>query len=415
MRRHLFPRPFRMLLATLLTALACGFLPCAGGLASGAPPAVPQIAGDVYEPDNNFISSSTIASGSTQYDHNFHLPGDEDWAQFGAAAGAHYVIETLNAEEFCDTVLRLVDTDGITEITFVDNWGSGRGERIEWTATASGTYYIRVRHFNDTFGEDTHYDLSLSSNADAYEPDDDYTKSSPIATGDIQRDHDFHATDDEDWVQFSALSGMVYTFETTNLGPNCDTHVYLVDTDGTSVLTDNDDYGGGKGSRIEWLALTDDTTYVRVVNRSGASGDGTTYDISMDSTYDAYEPDDDYTKASTLAPYCTQSRHSFHVADDEDWMAFSAVRSLTYTIETLNLGPNCDTILALVDTDGFTIIAFIDNPDPAEGERIEWVPSADGTYYVHVRNFNNLHGAGTGYDVLVRAPVSAYCPLVRLD
>ena len=136
----------------------------------------------------------------------------------------------------------------------------------------------------------------------------------------------------------------------------------------------------------------------------------------MDSTYDAYEPDDDYIQASTLAPGSTQSRHSFHVDGDHDWMAFSAARSLTYTVETLNLGINCDTVLALVDTDGTTTITSIDNPDPAEGERIEWVAPADGTYYVHVHHFSSgASGAETGYDVLVRTPVSAYCPLVRRD
>ena len=418
MRRHLAPKPFRVLLAILLTALACGFLPRAGGLAWGASPTVPQIAGDVYEPDGTYISSSTIAAGSTQHDHNFHLPGDEDWAQFGAAAGAHYVIETLNAEDFCDTVLRLVDTDGITEITSVDNWGSGRGERIEWTAPASGIYYVRVHNFNDTSGDDTHYDLRLSSDADAYEPDDDYTNANLIATGETQADHRFHAIDDEDWVQFSTVSDAVVTIETTNLGPNCDTYMYLVDTDGdpTSVLTEDDDSGGGKASRIEWTALTGDTTYVRVVNRSGASGDGTTYDISMDSTYDVYEPDDDYTQASTPSPCSIQSRHSFHVESDDDWMAFSAVRGIAYTVETLNLGPNCDTVLALVDTDGITPITSIDNPDPGQGERIEWVAPADGTYYVHVHHYSNdAYGAGTGYDVLVRPPTCVYCPLVRRD
>ena len=87
MRRHLSPRPFRVLLAALLTVLACSYLPRAGGLAWGTSPPTPQIAADAYEPDGSSVFSSTIAPGATQKDHNFDRPADEDWVQFGAAAG----------------------------------------------------------------------------------------------------------------------------------------------------------------------------------------------------------------------------------------------------------------------------------------------------------------------------------------
>jgi hypothetical protein len=406
-----------MLLTILLIALACGLVPHAAGLAWGAASHTMQIVPDAYEPDNTFISANTIVPGTTQEDHNFHLPGDEDWVQFGAAAGASYTIETLNAEDFCDTVIRLYEPDGISEITSVDTWGSGHGERLEWTATGSGTYYVQVHNFNDTFGEDTHYDLSLSSNADAYEPDDDYTNANTIAIGETQADHDFHSVDDEDWLQFSTVTDAVVTIETSDLGPYCDTHLYLYDTDGTTELTNDDDGGGeSKASRIEWTAPDDDTYYVRVVNRSGASGDGTAYSISMDSTYDAYEPDDDDTQASTPSPCCVQSRHSFHVAYDDDWMAFWATRSVTYTIETLNPGPNCDTVIVLYDTDGVTTIGSpVDDFGLGQGERIDWVAPNDGTYYVRVHHYDSTHGVGTGYDVMVRPPACLYCPLVRMD
>lgn len=122
---------------------------------------------DVYEPDDTFSQATDIGTPppgviAILRSHNFHVAGDNDWISFGATAGNDYIIETTNLGSASDTYMYLYDTNGTTEITHDDDGGDGLASRIEWTAPASGTYYIRIRHYSAlVYGPDTSYDLQL--------------------------------------------------------------------------------------------------------------------------------------------------------------------------------------------------------------------------------------------------------------
>ncbi|HIQ06454.1 MAG TPA: hypothetical protein EYH31_12350 [Anaerolineae bacterium] len=58
--------------------------------------------------------------------------------------------------------------------------------------------------------------------------------------------------------------------------------MHLIDTDGSTELTSNDDYGAGTGSRITYIFPSAGTYYLRVHHyRSNRSGHGTRYDLSV--------------------------------------------------------------------------------------------------------------------------------------
>jgi hypothetical protein len=114
---------------------------------------------------------------------------------------------------------------------------------------------------------------------DAYEGDDD-----PASAHLIQRTetHNIAVPGDEDWVKFNAVAGTTYVIQTSNLGIAADTYIYLYDTDGSTLLLANDDYGGTLGSRIEWQAPADGIYYVAVKHwNPNVGGCGTTYDLSI--------------------------------------------------------------------------------------------------------------------------------------
>ena len=73
--------------------------------------------------------------------------GDVDYFRFSASAGYEYTIETGGS---IDTYLYLYDRDGTTEIDHDDDGGPGTLSLIEWTCTASGTYYVKVRHYSSS-------------------------------------------------------------------------------------------------------------------------------------------------------------------------------------------------------------------------------------------------------------------------
>lgn len=92
--------------------------------------------------------------------------------------------------------------------------------------------------------------------------------------------HNLDRPNDEDWVKLDAKQGQTYTIQTSSLGPNADTYLYLYGPDGTTLLASNDDFGGSLSSQIEWTAPADDTYYLQIKQWNPSSGGcGTGYTI----------------------------------------------------------------------------------------------------------------------------------------
>lgn len=362
---------------------------------------------DAYEPDDDAASARQLIVNGDAQDHNIHQPGDVDWCHFTAASGAEYVVETFDLDANCDTHLTLYESDGTTVLDSDDDGGEGAASRIAWTATGDGSYYVRARHIQGAVsGPDTGYRLRLTgtaaTEADAYEPDNSSGEATPLIAGDQPQTHNAHRAEDIDWLSFASLSGQGYVIETSSLGATSDTMITLYEPDGLTQILQDDDSGEGYGSRIAWTAPNDGTRYVAVrQNQATVYGPETHYDISLTATAvapDAYEPDDAYENASPLQPDGSAQHHNIHVPRDEDWIGFSAVEGVAYTIETLDLERRCDTMIYLYDVDGTTQLAIDDDGGLGAASRIEWTAPADGVHFVRARHYHDtVYGLETGY------------------
>ena len=111
---------------------------------------------------------------------------------------------------------------------------------------------------------------------------------------------------------------------------------------------------------------------------------------------DAYEPDNTWTQAKTIAVGGTPQRHDFHQSGDVDYVKFLASAGEVYTARAFNLGgrPVNDTTLTLYDSGGVTQLAYNDeHPDEAPGaSRIEWQAPAGGVYFVKAAQFDPATG-----------------------
>jgi hypothetical protein len=118
---------------------------------------------------------------------------------------------------------------------------------------------------------------------DIYEPDDTSLTSTPIPTDGTLQNHDFHIVGDTDWVNFSVVSGTLYTIETLNLGVLCDTKITLYQTDGFTVITSDNNSGVDKASRIVWnsTGYPAGYYYVKIEDVANGSGLDYTYDIRI--------------------------------------------------------------------------------------------------------------------------------------
>ena len=63
-----------------------------------------------------------------------------------------------------DTTLTLYDSDGITQLAYNDiDPANPPASRIDWTAPASGTYFLKAAHFNpEAGGCDMTYELAVA-------------------------------------------------------------------------------------------------------------------------------------------------------------------------------------------------------------------------------------------------------------
>jgi hypothetical protein len=97
-------------------------------------------------------------------------------------------------------------------------------------------------------------------------------------------------------------------------------------------------------------------------------------------------------------------RRNFDTADDSDWVRFRGDQGSSYEIRIRNPGVNADTVLTLLD--GSTVLQQEDRFVAGETESINFSPSATGTYFVQVSNFDGVAGEGTEYELDLFEPIA---------
>ncbi|MBI5839740.1 MAG: S-layer homology domain-containing protein [Chloroflexi bacterium] len=119
------------------------------------------------------------------------------------------------------------------------------------------------------------------ANPDGFENDGSLTNASLIPVGSSQT-HNFHLPGDTDWIKFNAQAGKTYRLTTGTLGVSADTYLYLYDTNGTTLISSNDDSNGSLASEIEWTAPQDGTYYALVKHWNPSTGGcGTQYNLNV--------------------------------------------------------------------------------------------------------------------------------------
>lgn len=103
---------------------------------------------DPFGLENDSAGTASVLSG-TVTTNTFYPVGDQDWFAFAATAGDSIVIDTLNLGDGCDTVLTLYDTNGVTVLaTNDDRSGSDVSSIIQYSITATGTYYVKATPYS---------------------------------------------------------------------------------------------------------------------------------------------------------------------------------------------------------------------------------------------------------------------------
>jgi murein DD-endopeptidase MepM/ murein hydrolase activator NlpD/Tol biopolymer transport system component len=117
---------------------------------------------DTLEPNDNYDGASITETDGTTVDNRFDIAMDEDWFKFDGIAGMRYLIQTADLGAGVDTVLEVIDLDGITLLATDDNSGGGQASLLIWEAPFDGIYFISVKQASGSaYGCDSSYKIKV--------------------------------------------------------------------------------------------------------------------------------------------------------------------------------------------------------------------------------------------------------------
>ncbi|MDQ3705309.1 MAG: lamin tail domain-containing protein [Chloroflexota bacterium] len=420
---------------------------------------------DPYEGAAGASNDDTLAAAQPHevgsgfvYLHRLCEEDDKDFFSFGVSNSLTYTVRvTPTTGSQVNAILRVYDNNN-NQIA-QDNDASNPGAIIVFKPANTGTYKAEVTNSGGSPSEGPAwlYNVNVSASGDTattasptpnttdcndvYEPDDQLGQARGIALNSEQ----IHLlckpaatggyTSDTDWIVVSASSGKVYSFITKNLAGPVDTIISLHLSNGDK-LAENDDAtpGQGLGSRIDYTFGGTGNYFLRIRDKSGASGPGYRYTVSFESTgqlpptatstasstpnpfsptptpgqcHDAFEPDGLMETAKLMYISSTQ-RHSICPVGDADWIRFYARPGKVYTVRTLNLGVGVDTYMWVFDGEGKILGYDDDGGGEGVSSRIDFYPLADGFYFVQIKNAGDLGGSEQTYEI--RLDVEAGVP-----
>jgi hypothetical protein len=331
---------------------------------------------------------------------------DRDWFSFTAQAGWVYRI-AADLGSLSDSHISLYNIDGETRLMFKEGFGP---TRMEWTAPASGTYFVMMRSRVST--QAGTYTLTIAGEPDDHAGDASNATAVPIGTGvanTVTMPGDLERADDRDWFSFRAQEGWVYRIA-ADLGSLYDSHISLYNIDGETRLMFDEGFGP---SRMEWTAPASGDYFVMM--RSRVSTQAGTYTLTI-----AGEPDDHAGDANWATWVSSNSPivGDMEVNGDEDWFSFGAQAGVTYDF-AVDIVSLANSSVMLWDTDGITRLTFNENYGSSLIE--EWTAPTAGVYFLNVRSV--LHDQAGGYTLTITgdfaveliAPVPVPRPIKLID
>jgi len=118
--------------------------------------------------------------------------------------------------------------------------------------------------------------------------------------------------------------------------------------------------------------------------------------VGVECEVDSYEDDNQCSVAGWLSETETEARSFCHPTDrnltDEDWIKFTALTEVTYTLAASNLGQHAAPQIALRSACGGAEIA-------SGLTTLAWQPPVAGVYYARIQNTSNQQGPLTAYSL----------------
>jgi len=335
------------------------------------------------------ISAERNTRGRINIDGNLQqsidFDGDRDWYRVRLSEGQSYrfTLRSDGESALSDPYLRLYGPAG-QEVAADDDGGDGLNSYLEYTAPATGAYYVEASAFADsgTGG------YSLAAMAGDI-PADQSTDAALSPEGDY-RQGVLSPAGDRDWYQVtleegqSIRIGMESAQTADALG---DPYLVVYGPDGAELARD-DDGGEGLSAFLEYQATQSGPHYIEA--RGFTEDAQGAYVIGLIAGEIGESPD----YADYLAPN-SEGRASVIGADgDVDWFMIELVEGRPYRFNLMGFdeGGLADPVLTLYDSNGQQV-AVDDDGGAGTNSYLTFLTPTGGTYFAAVSSYG---GVGTG-------------------
>jgi hypothetical protein len=314
-------------------------------------------------------------------ERNLHEGNDEDYFLLIPDRDGNLLVETTGST---DTYMEFYNYENRDLLDENDDGGSRSNARIRYSVQAGRRYLAKVRGYSSSSTGDYGFRAYLSApreGASSWEnpipcaigPDD----SSPLMNRRL-----YEEDDGEFFLLIPENDGRL-VIETTG---DLDTYMHLYDAGTREELSSDDDGGTELNARIRYNVTAGKRYIVKVRgydrDESGDYGLRAYQSVARSFVRDGYEPDDDSSQAKTVT-IGTPQQHTFHSADDVDWVRFQVTRAGRYTIRTRGVDSDrLDTYIELFDAN-LNPIAEDDDGGSNRDSRINR-HFETGTYYLKV-------------------------------
>lgn len=312
------------------------------------------------------------------------FPRDTDWFRIRLEGGQSYsfTLSSPQGERMFDPVVRVNNSAG-EEIAIDDDGGDGLNSYLEFTAPASGEYFVEARAFD----ESAIGDYVLAARAGDI-PADNTTDAVLGAEGDY-REGVLSPAGDKDWFRIELAEGQAMRIAVNSaqdqgaaLG---DPLIVLYGPDGAEVARD-DDGGEGLNAGLEYSAATGGAHYLEVRGFIEESAEGR-YAIQLTPG----EIGDNVETADALEPNAEPRASLIGAAGDIDWFAINLVEGRPYRINADRTDDELDPLLRLLDEKG---VEIADDDDGGAGVNayLSHTSVTGGLYYIAVSGFSDSVG-----------------------
>ena len=374
---------------------------------------------DTFEPNERIghakLLTSTSASGA------IFRAGDEDWYKIYVASGSTLSL-TVTSPALMRGSVAMWDPDLAWMSVYADAANKGDTVYLDYVASRSGVYYIRVRDA-DGGAHTSFYGLTATGGVPGYIPpqspvtveseaNDNFGSANLVGIG-TAVSGTIGAVGDADWYRIEPTQIGQLTLSCTQSPAALRLIFELFSDSGGHIVS------GQAGDLGELFSMTYDIAaldvlYLRVRDLAGTSSPSSyILSTSLVPVNDTHEPNGNYGDATPLASLNRAQGYIFP-RGDQDWFAIEASQATNVNLIVSDLAQNLQPRIDIFDLSKSHLASK--SGTPGVQLELEYSLPAAGTYLVRVMEAGGDDEATEPYTLtILGADFAAYVPVAQID